>query len=286
VDTIEFNFGESDDAKLSVHRLHADSNPNWEPTEPKRNPPIWRYRSFEQLCELLTSGSLWFSHVSEFDDPYEAAYSGLPERQPTLLELFSNDEKNFSGGGVTKGRQYAISHANCWHINNRDSAALWNQYEGETTAIAIKSSPESLKEALDTTGHYMMYGRVDYVDIENGVIPNDPENPVFFKRDDFQYEDEYRAVLLDYSRLATLIANWKRISEKYDKYVGDSSRLSLVDMMKPGYSLQVCLDELIEAIYIDPNASSRTVDMIECIVSKFVDCEVKQSKLFKDPVKK
>lgn len=284
MDKIEFKFGDSDEAKTEFTRLHADLNPQWKPIEPEENQSIWRYRSFEQLCELLTSSSLWFSHVSEFNDPYEGLSSKSSERDSILLELFSNSGKNFTGGGFTKGRIHAISHANCWHINNRDSAALWNQYGGERTAIAIKSSPKSLKQAVDTTGHHMMYGKVEYIDIQEEDIPNDPENPAFFKRDDFLYENEYRAVLLDYSRLATLMGNWPEITEMYEKFDGDPSGLSIVDMMKSGYSLDVCLEELIETIYVEPNASERTVDMIRSVVSKFLDCDVKHSDLFNDPV--
>ena len=87
---------------------------------------------------------------------------------------------------MMKGRQHAISHANCWHANNKESAALWNQYGGEEGAVAIKSSPERLKQALDTTGHYMTYGEVEYIDINGRRIPNDPEYPVFLKRDDLE----------------------------------------------------------------------------------------------------
>lgn len=213
MDTIQFKFGDTDDAKLTVQRLHTNFTPRWEPRKPDECQPIWRYRSFEQLCELLSSEALWFSHVSGFNDPYEAAFSRSSGSDFTLLELFTNDERQFTGGGMTKGGQHAISHANCWHMNNKESAALWNQYGGEGGAVAIRSSPERLKQALDTTGHHMMYGEVEYVDINEGKIPNDPEHPVFFKRDDFEYEKEYRAVLLDYSRLETLIANWPEIEK-------------------------------------------------------------------------
>lgn len=284
MDTIEFDFGDSEDAKLRVQRLHTSFNPKWEPDEPKETKPIWRYRSFEQLCELLSSESLWFSHVSGFDDPYEAVFSGDSKHEIALLDAFTNDGRPFTGGGMTKGRQHAISYASCWHVNDDESAALWNQYGGEQNAVAIKSSPEYLKEALDTTGHYMMYGEVEYVNLKEKPIPNDPEYPVFFKRDDFEYEDEYRAVLLDYSRLATLMANWPDIVEKYEEFVGDASQLSVVDLMKPGYSLKINLDVLIDAIYVDPTASRRFYKAVKSVVSKYTDCDVVESELFDDPV--
>jgi hypothetical protein len=185
---------------------------------------------------------------------------------------------------MTKGRQHAISHANCWHANNKESAALWNQYGGEEGAVAIKSSPERLKQALDTTGHYMTYGEVEYIDINGRRIPNDPEYPVFFKRDDLEYEKEYRAVLLDHSRLGTLMANWPEIERKYEKYIGNVFCLSIVDLIQERYSLEIDIDTLIESVYVDPTASTRFYKTIESVVSKYAGCDVIKSRLFNDPI--
>lgn len=278
MEKIEISLGEADEASIKINKIQTEFSPNDGPQPDKENPTIWRYRTFEELAELLTSKELWFSHLSKFDDPYEAILVNSTNSEPSLVDIFSDDDQRYSNETYSRTRTYAFSHANCWHINEGESAALWNQYGGDQNAVAIKSTSKRLRDELESKPYWMAFGKVEY------GLNGDMENSVFRKREDFEYEREYRAVVYDYSRFASIIGSWGRIKEEYKKYNGMYREPSIVDLMSEGEAIEIDLENLIEEVYVDPTANERFVKAVRDVVSEFVDCPVKSSSLFDEPI--
>lgn len=278
MEKIDISLGEADEASIKVDKIQTAFSPDDGPQPEKENPTIWRYRTFGELAELLTSEKLWFSHVSNFDDPYEAILVNSTTPELSLLDIFSDEDQRFSNETFSRTRTYAMSHANCWHINEGESAALWNQYGGDQNAVAIKSTSKRLRDELESKPYWMAFGKVKY------GLNGDVENSVFRKREDFKYEKEYRAVVYDYSRFASIMRDWERVKEEYKKYNGFHMEPSIIDLMSEGEAIEINLDNLIEEVYVDPTANERFVKAVRSVVSEFVDCPVKSSSLFDDPL--
>lgn len=278
MEKIEISLGDANDASIAVEKLLTEYGVEDGPQPEKENPTIWRYRTFEQLVKFLSSGKLWFSHVSEFDDPYEAI--SVKESDPvySLDDQLPGTDQVHSNENYYRTYGYGVSYANCWHMNDSESAALWNQYGGEQNAVAIKSTTERLQEVLEAEAYRIGFGKVEY-DLKEGV-----EKPVFHKRDDFEYENEYRAVIFNYPRFMSIQASWSEIRNEYKKYNGDSSEPSIADLMGKGEGIKIDINRLIEAIYIDPTAKERFVTAARDAVQEFVDCPVEPSSIFDDPL--
>lgn len=278
MEKIEISLGDADDASIEVEKLQTVYGVEDGPQPKKENPTIWRYRTFEQLVEFLSSTKLWFSHVSGFDDPYEAISMKESSLAFSFVDELSGEDQTHSNETYNREYSYGVSYANCWHMNEGESAALWNQYGGEQNAVAIKSTSERLHEVLGAERHRIGFGKMKY------GLSGEVKKPVFHKRNDFKYENEYRAVIFKYPHFMSVVASWEDIKQEYKKYNGIHSEPSIVDLMPEGEGIEVDLDELIEAIYVDPTAKNRFVKAVRDVVSKFVDCPVKQSSIFDDPL--
>lgn len=167
MDKIEISLGEADDASIEIDRLTHELNLGDGPQPEKENPTIWRYRTFEELVEFLSSRKLWFSQVSQFDDPYEGIsfQNSVPTSSGdyfSTLELFSGEDETHADEEHRRDYGYALSYANCWHMNENESAALWNQYGGQQNAVAIKSTTERLQQVLGSETYRTAFGKVEY----------------------------------------------------------------------------------------------------------------------------
>jgi hypothetical protein len=84
----------------------------------------------------------------------------------------------------------------CWSTGS-ESIAMWRLYGREKNGLAIESSYERLKSAVE--GDRRVYiSRVTYAEHRTASIP--PENtlaPFLYKKTSFSYENEVRAIVQD-----------------------------------------------------------------------------------------
>ncbi|MCH8236140.1 MAG: DUF2971 domain-containing protein, partial [Chloroflexi bacterium] len=168
---------------------------------------LWRYSSFGKLMSIITTGRLFFSKVSRFEDPYEGT---LPRKTAELLAE-SDARAYVSRPGIDPPPRDRLAEGtrkfnqemsvNCWCELPHESAAMWRLYSPSDEGIAIQTTFGGLTASLDATIESVYIGRVNYIDYEADEIPlNNALHALTHKRLEFEYEHKLRAVVGPYSK--------------------------------------------------------------------------------------
>ena len=135
---------------------------------------------------------------------------------------------------------------------------MWQIFTQNSEGIAIQSTVNRLKKALNSETQYQQYiGEVNYIDYKKEYIPfDDMFFPFLFKRKSFQYEREVR-ILSDVTQ----------------------SNIKLND----GLKINVDINQLIEKIYIHPKSENWYKNLVIELVSKLgFDFTIEKSDLESD----
>ncbi|WP_257131536.1 DUF2971 domain-containing protein [Bacillus cereus] len=241
---------------------------------------------FAKLVSLLSNESLYLCRSDKFRDVFEGRLFGLENVKKVLEnqnlrmdnEYVSEDYNDLGGGksfvfgSYDKYSKVKLETAefirknvfvNCWHLNEEQSAAMWGLYVKSGEGIAAQTTFGRVKRSLDCCGKDIYIGKVEYIDhLKKENYIGDKILPFFMKRLSFKHEDEVRVVYL-------------ALDEK--GFWDDATKYE--DMH--GINLKVDLNELIESIYISPDAPSWFASMAEVILEKFnIDAKVIHSKLY------
>lgn len=252
----------------------------------KDNAKLWRYMDFAKLVSLISSQSLYFCRTDKFKDVFEGKLIGFTvEDMYKSLEKIVSNEYIVEGGilkfdGAAKGsiltkaeefteQIYKFSELerestfiNCWHLNEYESAAMWELYLKSNEGIAIQTTFDRLKLSLNVCKEEIYIGKVKYIDYttQKNFFGNG-FSPFFTKRISFSHESEVRLL---YS--ASLDHNYKKDIDK-DIY---------------GKNMKVDLTELIECIYVSPDAPLWFVEVVKAVIKKFnIEAEIIHSDLYK-----
>jgi len=194
-------------------------------------------------------------------------------------------------------RSYFI---NCWHLSEFESSAMWDIYSQKNEGIAIISSESQFKKSFSEIPQDIMGGLIEYGDYNDEEFEMEDGNgftPVLHKRNSFSYENEYRLAYWDTSVThKTLIAkngffNWDGkilpdVTGSGRTTVGRSeNEIETLDI-KPGFSLDCDINELIQEIYVSPLADDWFFEMITDVSKKYgIDAPVRRSELLSSPMK-
>jgi hypothetical protein len=233
---------------------------------------IWRYMDFTKLISLLDTRRLFFSRADSFDDPFEGSYprNNVEFRKSVPKELDEESQEHFLKViNNTKDtnkywpRYTAIS---CWHMNEFESAAMWSLYLKSDEGIAIQSSYSKLKKSIiDDEKVYL--GVVKYIDYNSYYIKdNNILTPFVHKRKSFEHESELRAVM---TKLPISSGNIDFTEET----------------IHGGVPIKVDIEELIDKIYVAPNAPIWFSDLVNTAVKRYgYGIEVIQSEMNNTPM--
>ena len=224
---------------------------------------IWRYVDLQKFVNMLATRTLHFACVSSFNDPYEGwlprsyveANVALIRGTPETLEISLEDASKIHMQGLKEMiEKYG---ANCWHINEGESEAMWRLYGDAGAEIAIESTRERLEDAMRGSGPYRVHIEpVRYMDFDNDPIDKGHRHQLsFIKRRSFEHERELRAV---------------------------------VKLPEPGkgVSQRCSMDTLIAKIHIAPQARQYYIDAVRWVIDHAdpkLDAPVEISKLFDRP---
>ncbi|HDR7625125.1 TPA: DUF2971 domain-containing protein [Bacillus mycoides] len=246
---------------------HDDVNSNIE-----EDAKLWRYMDFAKLVSLLSNESLYLCRSDKFRDVFEGRLFGLENVKKILENQKLSGGKGFVFGSYDEYSKVKLATSdfsrenvfiNCWHLNEEQSAAMWDLYVKSGEGIAVQTTFGRIKRSLDCCGKDIYIGKVEYIDHkkrENFV--GDKILPFFTKRLSFKHEEEVRVV-------------YSALDEK--GFWDDTTKYE--DMH--GINLKVDLNELIESIYISPDAPSWFASVVEVILEKFnIDAKVIHSKLY------
>ena len=234
---------------------------------PPDDTTIWRYVSLAGLVSILSTETLFFCRADKLGDPFEGALSNV---DVATLRQFEH-EHDISGSLVDflKGiRKYAA--ISCWHINETESAAMWNLYS-KRAGIAIQSSVLGLKEALARHRDDKIYiGRVGYYNYGSDSLPfgNNVNimTPFFCKRTCFEHEHELRALFL---RIPAT-AHQMNFAE---------------DRIKNGVAVRIDVHSMIQTLRITPGSPNWVYAAVHAIIERFeLDSPLLRSELDSKPL--
>ena len=240
---------------------------------------VWRYMDFTKLISLIDSRRLFFTRADKFNDPFEGSYPKMNvlarEVLPESITDGMTDEQIRSlvdtmrqSGEQNKNwpRYMAI---NCWHMNEYESAAMWDLYLKSDEGIAIQSTYSKLKKSFICDDEIFI-GTVKYIDYDKDIIDSgNVLTPFVHKRKSFEHEREVRA----------LCTKWP-VGDSYEGM--DFSK----ETMEFGAPIKIDLEVLIEKIFVAPNAPGWFVDLVKSAVNRYgykfevIHSELNDSPLF------
>ena len=211
------------------------------------NKSIFRYMDFSKFIDIFENKHLSFCNLKYFEDEYEGQ---IPDGYFKNWSCETKKEyKDFSNIFSCMLGAYV----NCWNIAEDESYALWKIYTLPKTGIAIRSTVGNLRKSLDND-NIKIY-KVKYIksfsnieekyeipfydlgrDETYGYILNKRFGGVY-KQEVYRYENEVRAVYLEFSN-------------------------------KENINFNVDLDILIDSIYISPFASDWFYELVNKIVER------------------
>lgn len=239
---------------------------------------IWRYMDFYKLMYILSYKKLFLTRSDIFKDPWEGVYSQATFKQEhnnNILDFALNDEEFVKSKIDTKFLKN-WTYINCWHMNEFESAAMWDLYSSSKESIAIQTTYKNLVEILPENS---FMGCVNYIDYT--VTPFTIHNqfaPFMFKRKSFIHEKEVRIIIQDERQLVKSGDNKLLIKE--DDIENDKKGIDIdID--------DIDIEKLINKIYISPTASKSFFELVKKIVNEdyeLKDIEIIQSDLYTSPI--
>jgi hypothetical protein len=220
-----------------MYEPHADLN------SPHDDARVWRYMDIGKLVSLLNTSTLFFCRMDRLRDPWEG--------QPNSLAL-----EEWKGREVRQGEMERLFRAsrqwmfvNSWHINEFESAAMWDLYLKTPEGIAVETTFARLRDSFSAEQAQQVFiGTVSYIDYEKAAVPS--ENGFFLalhKRISFAHERELRALV------------WLLINKDTD----------LKAPAPEGVSVRVDLACLIRKVFVSPAAGSWYVGVVAALLDKF-----------------
>ncbi|MCK4394812.1 DUF2971 domain-containing protein [Candidatus Bipolaricaulota bacterium] len=209
---------------------------------------IWRYVSLAGLVSILSTETLFFCRADKLGDPFEGALSNVDVA--TLRQFEREHEGVGSLVDFLRGiRKYAAM--SCWHINETESAAMWNLYS-ERAGIAIQSNVLCLKKALVRHSNDNVHiGQVEYYNYGYDSLPfGNIMLPFFCKRKCFEHEHELRALVLRMPKAAYQMS----FSE---------------ETMGSGVPVKINVHSMIQTLHIAPGSPDWVYAAVHAIIERF-----------------
>lgn len=250
---------------------------------------VWRYMDFTKFVSILESRCLYFARADKLGDPFEGS---LPKRNVNAREVIQRGVlppdtpqeiqeqylRQVTSTGEINQRWLKFYAINCWHMNDHESAAMWNLYLKSNEGIAIQSTYRKLRASI-VDNERVFLGKVEYIDYEKDAIdhyydsnsanPNvyNPFSTFVHKRKSFKHEQEVRALV------------WKPPTVAEDR-IGHYQ-----DTITDGVNIRVNVEHLVEKVYVAPSAPSWLSDLVRAVAQRYgFTFEVAPSKLDERPI--
>lgn len=220
---------------------------------------------FTKFIDLISTQEIFFSRIDKLDDKYEATFPLANDNHPSvknnkIVEKFYNSRKKIN----YENREWI--YINCWHINEHESAAMWQLYGKSRESIAIETTYENLKNLLPQN---TKIGIIHYLDYNSESINRiDSVTHIFYKRKSFEHEKEVRIYLQDENISEN---GFVEISKKNNSY---------------GKKINIEIEKLITTIHVSPTADEWFLELVKKVVQEDykLNIEVDKSDLYKDPI--
>ncbi|MGG4267270.1 DUF2971 domain-containing protein [Peribacillus simplex] len=246
------------------------------------NPTVWKYMDLNKLESLLKDKAIFFAKPNAFLDPLEGSYSNWDIEQLNDTELF------FINPREEMRKIQEFSAISCWHINEYESAGMWDLYLGGNDGVAIKTDFRSLINSITDLRYRVFSGNLQYIDFHKEMTSKNIYDTLFYKRKSFAHENELRLMVIA-SRIDQNYLEDKFYREDVPGFLWDEKMEKLEEQSyefshEKGNLVSCDLNRLIQGIYVSPKSSQEVVEQVKSMVSKcgFSTDKVIQSDLYED----
>lgn len=238
---------------------------------------LWKFMDLTKFLNLVLTNQLHFLRIDSFRDTYEGHDNFFYEEalKPLIdADLFSkSDSKKLSA--AIKSNCYV----SCWHINEYESAAMWDLYANRGGAIAIETTVDLLKNAIGSVDNNIFeFKEVVYIDYkehyksERSKEIEEILRLQFYKRKSFKHENEYRVLLRPFRNNQDMLRIVTDVKNKSLEEIKDTEIAKRID---------INVKEIIKKIYLSPETSKWEEDTIkELLIRLDLDIEIVKSKLY------
>jgi len=225
---------------------------------------IWRYMDFTKFVSMLETRALYFSRADLLGDPFEGSKTDYK-----VNRLLNSAFEQVSHSSKFNEIQRELVYINCWHMNQVESAAMWQLYARTEEAVAIQSTFSKLEESVGDVSTVCL---VRYIDYERDPIGGAHVLPRYIhKRKSFAHEKEVRAIICDQIDVDRLL----------DRAADKDVPLN----QAPGKQIEIDLNDVLEKIFVAPDSPPWFFDLVKKIAVKYgIDLELQQSNLDKEPI--
>lgn len=266
--------------------MQIDKNNLFQYPQPDdENIRVWRFFDFPKFISFLEKRQLYLCRVDLLQDPHEGSITTIDDA--ILKKAFEISGKPDWGLEFGNFRQLIrkYTYVNCWHMNNKESLAMWLLYCGANQGVAIRTTYKKLRDCIHDD--QMAIGLIRYIDHELHPFGFDKKlftiakknqqygyegyylhGPFMHKMEAFAHEKEVRIV-------KTLFDQIENVTEPENQEPGPQ-----------GITLDVPLESLVENIYVHPYSQEWYFEIVKSIVSKYgpkmID-NVERSPMRKEP---
>lgn len=253
-------------------------------SEPPEDAVLWRYMDLGKFLDLLVDTSLPFPQAKMMEDPYEGQLSTLSRMRPLISDPSGENVREASEEEAkilmaplkpVWDQLPETTFLSCWYWSERESAAMWRLYSDANKGVAVVTTWQALKSALNT--NFTVHGgRVTYADYGTERVPFNLVTVYGYKRDSFSHEKEVRLVVQD-------LTNLHPDRKHQENYADAGPEGPLAEAQKSGgvLKLSMDLDVLVKHVYVSPEAPSWWVPIVQDLCRKYGhDWLVQQSGLY------
>lgn len=154
---------------------------SWE--TPEDTTIVWRYMSFDKFKSIIEDKALYFFEVLKYRDLGDPKEGGIPEINSKLVGPgFLKCNGVYIKSPEMKSKliffcqHFAV--VNCWGMDSQERAFRWNNYIKDRKGIAIKSSIERIKNAIEQTKYKIHIGKIKYINYKRDK--NKSPNPYIY----------------------------------------------------------------------------------------------------------
>lgn len=229
-----------------------------------------------KFLNLILTEQLHFQRINSFKDIYEG-YDQYFYNE-VLARHFPDDSIRL------KKLSEAIrfnTYVSCWHINEYESAAMWDLYANKSGSIAIETDVNTLKESFIKQPEQMLeFGEVVYLDYQEHKNTSKAQEIdeifrcQFYKRKSFVHESEYRVILRPFN-------NENNKGVLYLVPIAINKKLEEIMDTPVSYRAKINIIKLIKKIYLSPDTPQWEQETIINLLKKLdLNIEVVKSNLY------
>ncbi|MDI2585831.1 DUF2971 domain-containing protein [Psychrobacillus sp. NEAU-3TGS] len=248
----------------------------------ENNPTIWKFMSIDKFDFLLKNKALFFAKPSAFIDPLEGSYSNWD------IKRFDDDKITKVTPRVEMKKIQEFSAISCWHMNDYESAGMWDLYIHSDDGIAIKTNYKSLINSINDLRYKIFSGRLQYINFLEEMTSVNIFDTLFYKRKSFSHENELRLMVvasrIDEGLLESLFEKEEVPIEEWQVRMDILEEQSYEFFNEKGTIVSCKIDELIQAVYVSPKSTPTVVEKIKLMALEngLSPEKVIQSDLYKD----